>query len=189
MKKLLIFLVSFCLLLPLKSAQAEVGLHLGMGVPFISQFGLDLTMGPSWSLTVGNNNLSLESGEASLDLNMPSAIINWHPFAGAFYIGVGFGRETLTVEAKDELLNASAKAEVTANTTLARLGWMWGKGDGGFWFGMDLTFVSPSGGDVDVETVGFTATDEEYKDVEEAGEEFGKTAYTNITFARLGYLF
>lgn len=182
-------MLSAFFIFPLSVARAEVGVHLGMGVPFLSQIGLDITLNPSWTVTIGNNNLSLSSGEASVDLSMPQVLVNWHPFAGSFYLGAGVGRETLTVEATDTLLNASAKAEVTANTALARLGWMWGKDNGGFWFGIDLTFVSPSGGEVDVETTGFTATDEEYQDVEEAGEQFGKTAYTNITFFRLGYLF
>lgn len=187
MRKLIVSVFAVLVLMP--SAKAEIGINAGIGVPFVSQYGVDLTMGPSWTISASYNILSLESDTASISLSMPQVLLNWHPFAGAFYIGVGVGKETLEVEATDELSGASARAEVNANTALARVGWMWGKANGSFWFGMDATYVSPSGGDVDVETVGFTATDEEYQDVLKAGEDFGNTAYLNITFARFGWLF
>ncbi len=187
MRKLLVSVFVVLMLMP--SAKAKVGINAGIGLPFVSQYGVDLTMGPSWTISASYNLLDLESDTASISLSMPQILLNWHPFAGAFYIGAGVAKETLEVEAKDEQTGASARTEVNANTALARVGWMWGKANGSFWFGMDLTYVSPSGGEVDVETVGFTASDEEYQDVLQAGEDFGNTAYTCITFARLGWLF
>lgn len=189
MKKLVLSLMAVILFLPPKTAKADLGFNLGMGIPFVSQFGVDLTMGDNFTLSVGHNNLNLSSDAAEVDLSMQNIILNWHPFGGVFYIGGGVGKETLTAKAEDKALNASAEAEVTANVALARVGWMWGKMNSGFWFGMDITYISPSGGDVKIKTTGFTATDQEYQDVKDAGEAFGETAYTNFTFARFGWLF
>lgn len=189
MKKLLFSFTTFLLLICAPKAKADLGFHYGMGLPFIGQLGLDYTLGTHLTLTAGTNNINLSNGEAEVDLTMNHVMLNWHPFNGAFYIGVGAGQETLTVEATDAQLGASAKAEVSANVTLARVGWMWGKANSGFWFGMDITYVSPSGGEVTVESNVWNTSSQEYQDVVDAGEQFGETAYTNFTFARLGILF
>lgn len=187
MKRLLLSFVALIILVP--SARADIGLNIGMGVPFISQFGIDYTMGTHWTLSASQNSISLKSDEASVDLTMPQVLLNFHPFGGVFYIGVGAGKETLTAEATDSTTGYTAKAEISANTALARVGWMWGKMNSGFWFGMDVTYVSPSGGKVNIDANGVPTTSQEYKDVEKAGEDFGKTAYTSFTFARFGWLF
>lgn len=187
MKKSILLL--FVYLTLISTAKAELGINAGLGLPFVSQYGLNLTMGDKWSLNVGYNNLSFTLGSAKTSLTMPEALLNWHPFAGSFFIGLGVGQETLVVTATDADTNAEATAKVTASTTIMKLGWMWGKANGGFWFGMDIAYISPSGGEVEIETSGGTPSDGTFQDVEDSGEKFGETAYTNITFARFGYLF
>ena len=188
MKKIILTVLALVFITPFAQA-ANFGISAGFGVPFVSQYAINATFSPSWSMSLGQNSLSVDLGSASTSLTMPELVVNWHPFAGSFYLGLGLGQETLKATATDALTSLSASAEVSASTMIARLGWMWGKGDGGLWFGMDLTFISPSGAEVDVTAPGLTAADKAYQDVVDAGEQFGKTAYTNITFARLGYLF
>jgi hypothetical protein len=160
-----------------------------MGLPFVSQYGLNYTMGKNWTLSAGYNSLDISSGEAGVALTVPEVVFQWHPFGGSFYLGFGVGQETLEASATDTATSLSISAEVTATVAIAKLGWMWGKDNGGFWFGMDVAMYSPSGGEVEVDAPGVALSSEEYQDVVDAGEQFGETAYMNITFARLGYLF
>ena len=186
MKKLILICMTYVLFLP--TSYSGVGLNAGLGVPFVSQFGLNVTMGPKWTLNLMQNTLDLSIGDAKTKLTMPELSVNWHPFAGSFFIGLGVGQEKLEVTASDAFGN-NASAEATATTTIAKLGWMWGKADGGVWFGMDLAFISPSGGEVEIDVNGLSTTSQEYQDLVDSGEKFAETAYMNITFARLGYLF
>jgi hypothetical protein len=187
MKKLVFSFLIIILFTP--NAKSEIGINFGLGLPFIKQYGVDLRIGDALTFNVGYNLLDVKNGNASVKLSMPQFLINWHPFSGSFYLGVGAGKETLEISATDESSGASASADVVANTSLARVGWMWGRADSGFWFGLDATYVSPSGGEVNVEADGLTAADKEYKDVVDAGKTFGETAYVNFTFARFGWLF
>ena len=186
-------LIVLSLLLTLGSIQvssAAVGISYGLGAPYVSQPGLDLTLSDRWSVVARANSFGIDLGEASVDLNMPEVSVLWHPFSGSFYLGVGVGSQTLDVSSTNAQTGASASTEVTTTAMLAKLGWMWGKGNGGFWGGMDITFVSPASSDYEIETSGgISTTSEEYQDVEDAAEQFGETAYANITFLRLGYLF
>jgi hypothetical protein len=186
MKKSLLIFLFVLTFSPL--AKSAIGINAGFGIPFVSQYGLMFTFGNSISVNVEYNNLDLSIDQASVSLTMPAVVANWHVFGGAFYIGAGVGQETLTAEAVDSTIGASVRGEVTATTAIARIGWMWGKADGGFWFGMDATVISPSGASSKLTTTGVPAS-EDVQDVEDSLNRFGETAYTNITIARLGYIF
>jgi hypothetical protein len=170
-------------------ANADIGLSAGLGVPYVSQFDVNATLGQNFSINLGHNALALSSGLAKLTLTMPELMFNWHPFAGSFFIGLGAGYQSLKASATDSSTNLTASAEVNSMTTIAQLGWMWGKADGGFWMGMDLAFISPASSEVKIVAPGLTANDKEYKDVEKAAKDFGELSYINFTFLRLGYLF
>jgi hypothetical protein len=168
---------------------AGFGANLGLGAPYISQIGLNYTHGASWTLNLHHNSLSISTGEAEADLTMPELSLNWHPFQGSFFVGFGVGKQKLAVSATDQATSVKVTADVDSSTTMAKLGWMWGKADGGFWFGFDIAYIMPSGGKVTIDAPGVSPTSQEYQDVEKAGEKFAETSYVNITFARLGYLF
>ena len=186
----LVVLAVFLFAGSIQSTFAAVGISYGLGAPYVSQPGLDLTLSDRWTVVARANTVGADLGEATFDLNMPELSVLWHPFSGGFYLGFGVGSQTLDVSATNVDTGASASVEVTTTAMLAKLGWMWGKANGGFWGGIDITFVSPSSSDYEIETSGGIPTNsEEYQDVEDAAEQFGETAYANITFLRLGYLF
>ena len=185
MTKILLSMIAFLMISV--SAKAEVGINAGIGIPFVNQYGVNLTMGPKWSADVSYNKLSFTIGTASLDLTMPALMLNFHPMSGAFFIGLGVGQETLVVESSED--GVTVKGELTTSTTIAKLGWMWGKANGGFWFGMDIAYIVPAGGDGDVTVSGGVPSEEQADDLEEALDDFGDSSYTNITFARFGWLF
>jgi len=188
MKKITLLLLICLFLIPV--ARANVGIHTGFGVPYVTQFGINYSVGSQWTFNAQYNNLDLSVGDAEAELKMPEFGVQWHPFIGAFYIGLGMGQQSLKVSASDSQTGEKAEVDVSSVTTITKLGWMWGKADGGFWFGMDLAYIIPSGSSVDVKaSAGLPTTSQEYQDVKDAGERFGETAYLNITFARFGYLF
>ncbi|MCB0420611.1 MAG: hypothetical protein KDD61_06430 [Bdellovibrionales bacterium] len=171
------------------ASSGGIGLYAGAGLPFLGQAGLTYSTSGMFSFALGYNLLSLDSGLSKVELSMPEFMIHYHPFSGSFYLGVGAGQETLEVKATDLFTGYTASAKVTATTTIAKMGWMWGASDGGLWFGMDLSFIMPSGGDPDIVAPGLTSTDQAYKDTEDAAKKFGNTSYVNITFAKLGFIF
>lgn len=186
MNKLLVVILITCWL---PVAKAAVGVSYGLGLPYTTQLGLNYTMGNSLTIHAGQNSLSISSGLASVDLSMPEASILWHPFQGSLFLGVGLGSQTFKSSATDILTSQTASVEISATTTLVKFGWMWGKADGGLWFGIDFTTVIPSTSDIEITAPGLSTSDKAYKDVESAVKQFANSSYTNTTIARVGYLF
>ena len=171
------------------AAHASVGVYVGAGVPFLGQAGLNYKMSDTFSFSAGYNMLDLSSGDASVVLSMPELMVNYHPFSGSFFLGAGVGQNNLEVSATELTTGYKAEAEVSSLATIVKAGWMWGIDDGGFWFGVDTAFISPSSSDITITAPNLAKTSQEYKDVEEAAEKYGETAFPNVTFARIGYLF
>lgn len=168
---------------------AGLGFNVGIGLPFLSQAGLDWRFSNTFGITAAYNALDISSGEASAKLTMPELLLNYHPFSGAFFIGVGIGKENLKVTAKDSTGVHEAKIEVEATTTVAKAGWKWGIANGGFWFGMDLAYIIPSSPKRTITAAGVPETDESYIDAVDVADRFGKQTYINLTFARFGFVF
>lgn len=171
------------------ASSGGLGLNVGLGVPFLTQAGINFKMSDRFSFSVGYNLLDLDVGEASAKLTMPEALIHFHPFSGAFFIGAGVGKESLEVTATETIGNDKVSIEVSAMTTIIKTGWMWGADNGGFWFGLDFSYIIPSSPETTITAPGVPTNDEAYLDAVDAAEKFGEMSYPNITFARLGWLF
>ncbi len=165
------------------------GISAGSGIPFVGQGGVHYRYSDTFTFYGGYNMLSLSSGSASVDLTMPELLVQYHPFAGSFFLGVGVGQESLDVKSTDVTTGLEARAEVTAMTGIAKVGWMWGASNGGFWFGIDLSYIMPMNSDTTITAPGVPTTDPAYRDVQDAADRFGESSYINFTFARLGYIF
>ncbi len=168
---------------------ASWGLNVGVGFPFVTQAGVNYIASPDLTFYAAYNALNVDVGTAKVDLTLPEVGLLYHPFSGAFFVGLAIGQESLGVSSTDVTTGITARADVDALTAAARLGWMWGKSNGGFWAGVDASFINPMGADVSVTAPGLPTTAQEYRDVVEAAEKFGETAYFNITFLRIGYIF
>jgi hypothetical protein len=165
------------------------GVNVGIGLPFLGQIGANYTFSSQLRISAVYNILDISIDEADAKLVMPEIFVTYHPFSGSFFLGVGLGREKLEVTATESLGTNQVRAEVTANTAIAKLGWMWGAQDKGFWFGVDLAYIIPMNAKNTLTAPGVPTTDPNYQDVVEAMDEFGDTPYLNITIARLGYIF
>lgn len=167
-------------------AKGQYGINYGIGLPYVTQLGVNYVLNDEFTFNANYNNLSMEIGDAGVDLTMPEFMVNWHPFSGSFYAGLGLGFQSFEASASSG--GVSASAEVDSTVAIAKLGWMWGLEDGGFWGGIDVAYVNPLGSSVNIKGAG-SAGDSAYDDVEDSAMMFAETAYLNITFLRLGYLF
>ena len=170
-------------------AKPGFGLNVGAGIPFLMQGGVNYRMSETLGFSAAYNMLDVTSGTASVELSMPEVLVHYHPFKGSFFLAAGIGQETLTVSATDLQTSATATADVTAMTGIIKTGWMWGAASGGLWFGMDIAYISPFSPSTTISAPGVPTTSQEYRDVVDAANKFGETAYINFTFARLGYIF
>jgi hypothetical protein len=172
-----------------ESGDSGFGLNVGIGLPYVGQAGVNYKYSSSLSFSAEYNMLSISTGSASAKLTMPEVMVNYHPFDASFFIGAGVGQESLEVKATESTSNSEAQINVDAMTAIAKLGWMWGIVDKGFWFGIDLSYIMPLSPKRSVSAPGVSPTDPNYLDAIDAADKFGKTSYINITFARIGYIF
>ncbi len=184
------FLTILILFLGLKGHGATgFGISGGIGLPYITQFGVDYHLNEMFSAHFNYNNLDLSVDTAKLKLTMPELLVYFHPFSGSFFIGGGLGQETLKSSARDSTTNLEASIEVKATTTIIKTGWVWGTDDGGFFGGLDYSYIMPSGASSTITAPGVPTTSKEYQDAVDAADKFGSTAYGNLTFLKIGYLF
>lgn len=188
-RKALVIFVSTLLFASIGSAKGGgFGFNFGIGLPFLSQAGLNYVMSDKLSFGLSYNQLKLDSGLASVSLTLPEASINWHPFSGSFFLGLGYGSQSFLAKATETTTGESVEIKVDSTAAIGKLGWMWGASDGGLWFGIDMSVISPSGAKTTITTI-VPETDKAYIDAKEQSTKFGNSSYSNLTFFRLGYLF
>lgn len=186
--KIQMIAILFCVCAQAKSSRGMFGLNVGVGLPFLQQAGANFYFTDHFGLDLGYNKFNLTVDSASVDLTVPELVAKWHPFGGAFFIGGGVGQESFKAVGSDALTGQTAEISVKATTMIGKLGWMWGSNNGGFWYGMDFAFYSPSSPETTIVSI-LPSTDPAYVDAQEQADKFGKTSFTNLTFARFGWLF
>lgn len=164
------------------------GFNVAMGTPFLQQAGLNYQFSDKFGMSLGYNILDLTIGTAGLKLTMPELMFGYHPFGGSYFLAAGVGQEALKISSSTTS-GQTVAIDVTAMTTIVKTGWMWGISNGGFWFGMDVAYIMPSSPSTTITAPGVPTTDTAYTDAQDSAKKFGETAYMNITFARLGWLF
>ena len=172
-----------------ETSSGGIGLNVGLGFPFLSQAGINYRLSDKIGFSVGYNLLSLTIGQASIKLSMPEALVYFHPFSGAFFLGGGVGQEKLETTATETGGADQVSIDVSAKTVIAKVGFMWGAANGGFWFGIDASYIKPSSPETTITAPGVPVTDQSYIDAVDAANDFGDAAYTSLTFARFGWLF
>lgn len=170
-------------------SKASLGIQTAIGLPFLSQTGINYYFSNSLGLDISTNALNLDLGTASINLSMPQVLVNYHPFAGSFFIGLGMGQLTSSVSATDSTTSIKISAEIKANTTVGKMGWMWGFDNGGFWFGIDYSMIMPSNPTTTITAPGVSTTSSEYLDLVDASTKYGESSLGNITYARFGWQF
>ena len=184
----LMFLISGSLLQAKAAGGSGFGGHFGMGLPFLSQYGLNYQFSDKFGISASQNVFSVEVDSVKVELSLPEIMFNYHPFGGAYFIGLGVGQQSFEVSTGTTGVDRVA-IEVEAMNTILKTGWMWGLADQGFWFGIDFAMMSPSNAESTITAPGVPTTDQAYIDAKEAADQYGESSYSNLTFARFGYIF
>lgn len=196
------------------------GLHADLNVPHILNYGLDYVHPSEWfsgAVNFGGYSMSglAKSNDIPNGLNIKIAnqelMLRMHPLRGSFYLGLGYGNHTITVETKQRIsvttpVPGSADVEISdeikANYLLPHIGWAW-RLPLGLTFGLDIGYLSPLNPSVDLKSTvsnisgpisssDVEATDE-YKnarrDLINKSEQAGKTGLPYFTVFRIGWLF
>lgn len=175
------------------------GLHAQAGLPHPVSFGLNYVHSSglvSAEFNMGSFNITssgVKVGMSHLQLG-----VRWHPFMGSFFLGANFGQRTIMGESTETIntIPVTAKVEVKSNYLMPHLGWMWGVADGGFFLGMEIGYLSPSGVNTTLSTNvndPLVTGTQEYrdleKDVKDAGDALGAIGLPTFTLLKLGWLF
>jgi hypothetical protein len=168
---------------------SNYGVNFGLGIPYFTQLGVNyVDLSNNLSAEARLNFFTLSAGIASVRLTKPEINAKWHPFTGAFFIGMGLGHQIATAVATEPTTGADIKYSVSSDVVTTSVGWLWGLSEPGFFGGLDFSYQNPYNvyttisSDVPIDTDAFS-------DAKEAGKKFGELGLPLFTLIRIGYLF
>lgn len=184
-----ILLCAFALLPSPKAVAGPYGVNFGLGVPYVTQFGVNYVDLPNnLSAEARLNFFTLSVGIASVRLTKPEINVKWHPFSGAFFLGIGLGHQIATATATEPNTGAGIKYSVSSNVVTYTAGWLWGLSEPGFFGGFDFSFQNPYNTYTKIDS-DVPVNDDAYTDAKDAGEKFGNLGLPLFTLIRIGYLY
>jgi hypothetical protein len=183
----------------------RIGLSYGISFPHFTEYGLDyLTLNKFFSFSgiLGGAKAKMGGG-VSTEISSQDLRVRWHPFASSFFFGVGYGIQTIGLQATTTSNSTTAvtKLKIKGNYMLPHIGWfrVW---DIGLTMGFDLGYLRPSGvtSTLDTDTPGATQAERdallastEYqkskKDIEAAGKLLGSVSIPYLTLFKIGWVF
>lgn len=169
---------------------AAPGLYGGIGIPHQSQLGLTYDFSNAWMLELSYNHGNSITSCKKFDLKVIQFGLNAFPSAGNFFLGAGVTQSTMTAGETDSTSKLDFTMDGSATRVYAKLGWIWGRADRGFWYGIDLsayqTLTYKKETDV---PAGVDVNSREYLSVDDVVKVFIQTQSLNLTFFRLGWSF
>jgi hypothetical protein len=165
-----------------------------------------------FKLTVNTSSIPVALGIGAVD-----GRFRWHPFEGAFFIGVMVGYQSIWASGQDSipvsgsvpgLGSVSTTANIIASVNVSGLyaaphiGWLW-VWDSGFTLGAELGWQFDFASSTSIQTSGATDQDQllvdlaklttQYQNlqtqVQNAGNQIGNTGFPYFCLIRVGYLF
>lgn len=175
-------------------------LEIGIDSRLFKMFGFGFGFGPKMGTTVGS---------VELGVSHWVTYVNYHPFKGAFFLGLDFGSQEVSANIKKDLDNPTvggAKIPTTTNFKISstfftpKLGWR-GLWDFGLTVGTEFGYQLPMGSSSTLSTTidgqpqsvqdTLTGTDDYKKakaDAEDMGKKIGSTAIPYWKILEVGWL-
>jgi hypothetical protein len=182
----------------------KVGISYGISFPHFTEYGIDYqTMNKMFSFSGILGGKALTMSDAKVNISSMDLRLRWHPFMGSFFLGVGYGKQTIALEASGTYANIAtvAKLDIKNNYLMPHMGWfrVW---DIGLTMGFDFGVLTPSGVTSTLTTDTPSASPAERTaalasadylkmkdDTEKMGKTFGSASIPYITLFKIGWLF
>lgn len=184
--------------MPTDAAPHYFGAHVALGIPSPLSGGLNYVHSSQiFSVELNMGSYGMKASDVDVKMSNAEIGLRWHPFMGSFFVGSYIGNRALVIEKSDTIQGQSInlKAEVKSNYVAPHVGWMWGMSNGGYFGGMELGVLSPSGAKASFSSNADAAvkTTKEYKDlndeVKDQGEKLGEITLPLWTMIKIGWLF
>lgn len=183
MKSLQSLIVLSIIAIATNSFALGLGAHIGFGVQFPSQFGIDYMPSNSWNFNLGYSLAAADKTKTvQASIAMPEFSIHWHPGGKGFFLGVGGG--TVTYSGKNK--NTGLELETVSSAVLGKVGFVV-QAKKGFWWSIDASSITPSKPKTTLKTT-LSETDPNYISTVNSANTLGETAFTEIAF-HAGYRF
>lgn len=122
--------------------------------------------------------------------------LRWFPFNGAFYVGAGYGQQTVEGSKTQVILGTSTTASVKVENKFftPQLGWRW-TWESGFFMGLDLGWQFAKDADTSVSSNAnaLIQAQPQYttlvNDVKKYGNDYGNKGLPSFTLLHFGFLF
>lgn len=176
----------------------RIGPMFTLSFPRIKEISLEyLTVNKMFSFALSKGGISIDPAT-----NISATFSNfdirgrWHPFMGSFFLGAGYGSQSITIEGTETInsITAHLKEEVTSTYFMPQLGWLsvW---DIGLTMGFELGTIIPSGVSTNFtsDAPALVKATSDYKklkeDAESTGNKLGASSIPYIALFRIGWLF
>jgi hypothetical protein len=181
-----------------KGPMWKLGPTIALTFPRVKELGLEFKAGSgffSFGLISGGFKTKPTS-EVSAEFSNYELRGRWHPFAGSFFLGVGYGKQNIKLEGTKEISSVPVTLNLDIESTylMPHLGWF-RVSDIGLTFGFDIGTILPSGVTSKMTSNASTAAEStsDYakmkKDTEDAGDKLGKTSLPYMALFKIGWLF
>ena len=179
---------------PVLSNLLGLGLRVGLPHPLsLSANYYDSTRNWSAEVLLGSATVSYQSTDVQIDhyeINF-----RWHPQQQAFYLGLGYGQQNIEIKESDVISGQTVNGvlEVESQYLKPTIGWLWMKKNSSFFWGFELGWQFPSNDKSEFTTSQDFSGDPDYdklvKDIDDIGDQLGKTSVPNIGLIKLGWFF
>lgn len=183
--------------LPVETPEHHWGLSLQAGLPHPINVGvLYLHSSNFFSAEAQAGSFEIQNvQDTDIEIQNQELNLRYHPFAGAFYVGLGYGKQEVDVKGEDVIGGQNVKAKVTykSDYSLPHFGWMSGIKNGGFFWAFEAGWQMPSNGKTKIKTnIDLTGTpeyDDLINDINDNVKKTGKKSIPNVALIKFGWLF
>lgn len=139
---------------------------------------------------------TLDFSAVKIKYNSWRVLGRFFPFQGAFFLGVGFGKQNLTGSSSNTVQTAAVSYSIELSTTILtpHLGWRW-TGQSGLFFGMEFglqlasSSTSTFSSDAATALQGDATFLAEKAKIEDEARKLGNTTLPHFALLQIGYLF
>lgn len=167
-----------------------------LGVPVPFRVGLESKWANTFGVSIDYGFLpALSFSNVSLKMNGTNFAVKYYPWQRAFFVGVAFGKQSITGSQTENILGQSTTVTLNLDTTYIapHLGWRW-TGKSGFFFGMELGAQIPMSTTTSVTNDNPAAgvlADPEYltteAEIRDQAQKFGNNVFPYFGFLQFGW--